>query len=97
MKSELVLAKTPRPLTPYPTVPVPPPGAETVVLTRELLLAGRGPGGGWSVEQLAVLGVPHPRGPQWTIRMYGVPVAVSLYRKFLDLRPTAEPRGEAEF
>ena len=90
--------KKPRSLAPYPDVPIPAPGAETVRLTRELLLAGRSDGGGWSREQLTVLGVPYPRGSQWTIRMHGVIVAASLYREFLRLRlPPRKPLSDAVF
>lgn len=83
-------------LDPYPQPPIP-PGVKTVVLTRELLLAGRSSRGGWSPEQLAALNVPHPRGPQWTIRMHGVVVPHEAYVRFMDLRIPDQHLSDTEF
>lgn len=55
-------------------------------LTRESIEAGKTDNGGWTGEQMRVLGVEWPPTKGWTHRLIGKEVSEEVYATFLDLR-----------
>jgi ribonuclease HI len=61
------------------------PAGAAVTLTRELIHAGRGDDGGWTREQLALLGVPWPPKRGWVRAAAGNAIEPAVYETFLKL------------
>lgn len=58
------------------------------MVTVELIAAGASPGGGYTREQLAVLGVDWPPPKGWKARVIGQPISEDDAGKFVNLRKT---------
>jgi hypothetical protein len=65
-----------------------------VRLTRELVHAGKSAGGGWSKEQLALIGVPWPPPKGWVGRLEGRRVPGSTAAAFLALKDSHRQTAE---
>lgn len=88
---------------PEPTlVPELPSGPIPVVLTRNLIHAGKSAAGGWNKAQLAAIGIAWSelRHRGWIDRNVGRVVTADEYAEFIELRkvfsPTAHEKAPAE-
>lgn len=54
-----------------------------VTLTRQMIVDGRLPTGGWNRRQMQLIGLPWPLVEGWMERAVGKVVPVKSYRKFL--------------
>lgn len=64
-----------------------------MILTRELVLKGRSRRGGWTREQLKVLGVAWPPKSGWLDALEGKDIPDAVYQRFMGLQkdPPAAP------
>jgi hypothetical protein len=60
--------------------------AEQIVVTAELLAAGRSERGGWSKAQLAILGVAWPPTTGWKAVVVGLRLPRAEAERFVSLR-----------
>lgn len=54
-----------------------------VTLSREMIVKGRLPKGGWNRKQMQLLGLPWPLVEGWMDRAVGTVVSAKSYRRFL--------------
>lgn len=57
-----------------------------MILTRENIHAGASEQGGWTKQQLALLGVPTPPQKGWLTRLIGRHIDARTYREFMALK-----------
>ena len=68
-------------------------GVKTIQVTRELIQSGMSPGGGWTKEQLAILGVRWPPKTGWREWAERRQVSESEARRFVEMRPGGNMPG----
>lgn len=68
---------------PLPAPKPEPPAGQRIVLTAQMIEAGRGPSGGFKARQLRLIGVAWPIVAGWPKRAVGTEVSERDYRRFL--------------
>lgn len=66
---------------------------ETVLITDELIEAGKSARGGWSREQLRLLGIPWPPPAGWKRKVLGARIRADSAEQFIRLRDRSGGQG----
>lgn len=64
-----------------------------MILTREMVLAGRSKRGGWTRAQLKTLGVAWPPRQGWLDALSGTEVSEAVYERFMALQKSPPETG----
>lgn len=69
---------------------------ETLIITNDLIEAGKSDAGGWTRQQIESLGISWPPREGWKTRLIGTVIEKSRLEKFMSLKNTSKKMRSRE-